>query len=889
MALAELRPTPTDSPFQTTWETDFRGMNHYQSPSWYRYVGEGPDSSFGEDWLRFYHPDDRDYLQREWRKSLASEGAYPYDIEVRIRRHDGEYRWFRVQGAPVKSSDGRVVKWTGTCTDIHDEKLASLRTQEASWTHGDRIADRPSYVASAKRLLSRIPQSLRLGPLQRRLFLIVFVGLLPLVVLSFVTLHQNAQRQKRELLDSAGDTMLAVATAVDAELNISLAALDVLAMSPRLARGEFRAFYDEARELLRRRPGWATVALSDPSARQIINAYLPFGAPLPGRLDPLGAEEVARTGKPYIGNIFFSPVLKMYVFGVRIPIKQNEEVKYVLSAVMRPDSVWELLKQQRIPEQGVVAVFDRNYNVVARSLNHKEWLGKPAADRMLQLLRQGREYGWAATTTLEGRPVYSVFHRSAVTGWSVAVGIPASELDGPVHRSYIVLGGSIVLSMLLGLVAALFVARSITRPMRELERAAAAMGRGAPPTMRDTRLPEIRRAAFALAAAHTERARLLEREREARLLEKEARLLAENANKAKDEFLAMLGHELRNPLAAIKTAAQILDNQDRAPQRMTDEAKAIIRRQVDHLARLTDDLLDAGRVMMGKIYLDRKPLNLGASVQSAVEALRNTGSWSHYELTLALDEVWVNADATRIAQIVTNLLVNATKYTLPPGTIAVSVKREGDEAVLRVRDSGLGLEPDLLPRVFDLFVQGRRSLDRAQGGLGIGLTLVRRLTELHGGRVEAKSDGPGKGSEFIVRLPAMERPSEQPAAATPLTYVEPRNIVIVEDNRDLRASLRSMLEMEGHHVQEAADGAAGVEAILRDGVDVAIVDVGLPVLDGLAVARTVRDRATRKVRLIAITGYGNREDVKRGIDAGFDAYLVKPIETAKLLQAIART
>ncbi|MFL6712944.1 MAG: ATP-binding protein, partial [Sulfurifustis sp.] len=281
--------------------------------------------------------------------------------------------------------------------------------------------------------------------------------------------------------------------------------------------------------------------------------------------------------------------------------------------------------------------------------------------------------------------------------------------------------------------------------------------------------------------------------------------------------------------------------------------------------------------------------NLGASVQSAVEALRNTGSWSHYELTLALDEVWVNADATRIAQIVTNLLVNATKYTLPPGTIAVSVKREGDEAVLRVRDSGLGLEPDLLPRVFDLFVQGRRSLDRAQGGLGIGLTLVRRLTDLHGGRVEAKSDGPGKGSEFIVRLPAMERPSEQPAAATPLTYVEPRNIVIVEDNRDLRASLRSMLEMEGHHVQEAADGAAGVEAILRDGVDVAIVDVGLPVLDGLAVARTVRDRATRTVRLIAITGYGNREDVKRGIDAGFDAYLVKPIETAKLLQAIAPT
>jgi CheY-like chemotaxis protein/two-component sensor histidine kinase len=328
-------------------------------------------------------------------------------------------------------------------------------------------------------------------------------------------------------------------------------------------------------------------------------------------------------------------------------------------------------------------------------------------------------------------------------------------------------------------------------------------------------------------------------------------------------------------------ASQILDRVG-VSAAAADQAKVIIQRQVRHLSHLTDDLLDAGRVMMGKINLDRKPIDLADTVRGAVETLRNTGQLSQHELTVSLNPVWVEADATRIDQIVDNLLTNAVKYTPSPGAISVAVERDGANAVFRVCDSGLGLDPDLTPRIFDLFVQGERSLDRSQGGLGIGLTLVRRLAELHGGRVEAKSEGPGKGSEFIVRLPAIEDLDKPPASSTSSPAGEPRTIVIVDDNPDALISLRYLLELDGHQVHEASDGPSGVETILRECPDIALIDIGLPVLDGYAVAQTIRSRSERRVRLIAVTGYGNREDVNRGMLAGFDEYLVKPVDPSIL-------
>lgn len=735
--------------------------------------------------------------------------------------------------------------------------------------------------------VQRLWRAVALGPLERRLFWIVVAGLLPLILLAFATLLYNAQTQRRQQIQTAENTMRSVIAAVDAELRTSLAALDALAASPRLQAHDFTGFYAEARALLERRPSWANIVLSDPTSQHVVNVRLPLGAPLPRSIDPGAVEATVRAGVPGVGNLIWSPVLNMHVFAVRLPIREGERIPYVLTAVLRPEAVLEIVRRHVLPEGATVAVLDGRRTVVARTRNQAEWVGKPPSASLREMLDRGEKY--AVTTTLEGVPVYTVYHRSAETGWSAAIGIPTATVDAPVMRSYKVLGGSVLASIVLGLGAAFFTGRTVTGPMRKLERAAASVARGEAPMLPETDLPEIRQAMLALLAAHIERDKLLHSERQARLLEQNARLAAELANKTKDEFLAMLGHELRNPLAAISTAAQLLDHAEQSQRKDVEQhAKAIIRRQVRHLSKLTDDLLDAARVMMGKIVLDRRPVDLAQLVGNTVDTLRNTGQLQRHECATELEAVWVNVDPTRIDQVLANLLTNAVKYTPPPGRIEVTVRRERDEAVFSVRDSGLGLEPELLPRIFDLFVQGERGLDRSQGGLGIGLTLVRRIAELHGGHVEARSEGAGKGSEFIVQLPAIEAPVEATAPNQATRSTMRRRIAVVEDNDDVRASLRVLLEMEGHDVVEARDGLQGVDTILREQADIALVDIGLPSLDGYGVARAVRSRARHPVLLVAITGYGSQGDAERGAQAGFDAYMVKPVDAAILSELIAR-
>jgi signal transduction histidine kinase/ActR/RegA family two-component response regulator len=737
--------------------------------------------------------------------------------------------------------------------------------------------------------VKRLWGTLALGPLERRLFWIVVAGLLPLILVSFGTLLYNAESQRRQQIQTAENTARSIIAAVDAELRTSLAALDALAASPRLRVRDFAGFYVESRALLERRPSWANIVLSDPTSQHVMNARMPWGEPLPRGIDPGAVEATVRAGVPGVGNLIWSPVLKMYVFAVRLPIRQGDSIPYVLTAVLRPEAVLEIVKRHVLPQGATAVVLDGHRIVVARTRNHASWVGKSPSPSLLAMLEHDDEGAWAVTTTLEGAPVYTVYRRSPESGWSAAIGIPTQIVDAPVIRSYKVLGGSIVASVLLGLGAAFFTGRTVTGPMRKLERAAASVARGEAPLLPETDLPEIRQAMLALLSAHIAREKLLHSERQSRLLEQNARLAAELANKTKDEFLAMLGHELRNPLAAIATAAQLLEHSEQTERKDVEQhAKAIIHRQVRHLSKLTDDLLDAARVMMGKIILERRPIDLAQLVRNTVDTLRNTGQLQRHDCNTQLESAWVNADPTRIDQVVANLLTNAVKYTPPPGRIDVSVLRLGGRAVFSVRDSGLGLEAELLPRIFDLFVQGERALDRSQGGLGIGLTLVRRIAELHEGRVEARSDGPGKGSRFIVELPAIEAPAEAVESnATPRNATR-RRIALVEDNEDVRCSLRVLLEMEGHEVVEASDGMQGVDTILREQADIALIDIGLPHLDGYAVARAVRSRARRAVMLVAMSGYGSQEDAERGTQAGFDAYLVKPIDAAILSELIAR-
>jgi signal transduction histidine kinase len=727
-----------------------------------------------------------------------------------------------------------------------------------------------------------------LGPLEQRLFWIVVAGLLPLILLSFATLLYNAQVQRRQQIQAAEDTMRSVIAAVDAELRTSLASLDALAASPRLRVRDVAGFYVEARALLERRPSWANIVLSDPTSQHVMNARLPFGDPLPRAIDPGAVEATVRAGVPGVGNLIWSPVLKMYVFAVRLPIRQGDRISYVLTAVLRPEAVLEIVRRHVLPTGSTVVVLDAQRTVVARTRDNAAWVGKSPSRTLVEMLDRADAGAWAVTTTLEGSKVYTVYRRSAETGWAAAIGVPTAIADAPVRRSYLVLSGSIFVSVLLGLGAAFWTGRTVTGPMRKLERAAAAVARGEPPVLPETELPEIRQAMLALLAAHIEREKHLHSERQARLLEQNARLAAELANKTKDEFLAMLGHELRNPLAAISTAAQVLDQSEQSQRKDVEQhAKSIIRRQVRHLGKLTDDLLDAARVMMGKIVLERRPIDFAQVVRNTVDTLRNTGQLQHHHCSTQLEPVWVNADPTRIDQVLANLLTNAVKYTPPPGRIEVTARRDGNDAVFSVRDSGLGLEAELLPRIFDLFVQGERGLDRSQGGLGIGLTLVRRIVELHGGQVEARSEGAGKGSEFIIRLPAIEAPAEAPQSQAPSSGSARQRIVLVEDNDDVRSSLRVLLEMAGHEVLEAKDGLQGVDTILREQADIALIDIGLPHLDGYGVARAVRSRARRPVMLVAMTGYGSQGDAERGTQAGFDAYMVKPVDAARLSELIS--
>ena len=358
-------------------------------------------------------------------------------------------------------------------------------------------------------------------------------------------------------------------------------------------------------------------------------------------------------------------------------------------------------------------------------------------------------------------------------------------------------------------------------------------------------------------------------------------------NKAKDDFLAMLGHELRNPLNAINSAVAVIGADSVTP--VNDErARQVIARQSVHLSRIVDDLLDLSRVMSGKIVLNRMPLDLASLVNHCIDTVKTTGRALAYTVTVETAPAWVDADATRIEQIVTNLLDNALKYTPSGGCIEITTHGDEDEVVLEVRDSGVGIGADLLPHVFDVFVQGESSLDRAQGGLGIGLALVRQLIQLHGGDITAHSDGPDCGSIFSVRLPAI---ASVPIAA-PTTEVHPSPaqccILLIEDNEDGRDMMATMLGGAGHRILEAADGLRGLQVAASGKPDIALIDIGLPGIDGYEVARRMRaDPATADIRLIALTGYGLAEDQRRALDAGFDLHLVKPINFAHLMQVVA--
>jgi PAS domain S-box-containing protein len=369
----------------------------------------------------------------------------------------------------------------------------------------------------------------------------------------------------------------------------------------------------------------------------------------------------------------------------------------------------------------------------------------------------------------------------------------------------------------------------------------------------------------------------------------QANSLAE-LNRRKDEFLAMLSHELRNPLAAIRHAAELIQ-MERDPDPIQLEAHEVLDRQVAQLTRLVDDLLDVSRISTGRVRLQVEPVDLRDPVRRAIEIVRPQIEHKGQTLTLSLSDkvVRVLGDDVRLQQVVVNLLDNANKYTDRSGLLALELRTEGDETVLCVRDNGRGIEPNALPRIFDLFTQANQSLPEAQGGLGVGLALVQSLVVMHAGRVEARST-PGQGSEFIVRLPVHTAAHERPVAPDKITRAPARalRVLVMEDNPDVARSMARLLAVAGHDVRVAQDGESGVSVAREFAPNAILLDIGLPVMDGLQVARRIRqDPRLRKVLLIALTGYGRDADRQATRDAGFDYHLAKPVDFKTIESTLA--
>ncbi|MBI5433171.1 MAG: response regulator [Planctomycetes bacterium] len=374
-----------------------------------------------------------------------------------------------------------------------------------------------------------------------------------------------------------------------------------------------------------------------------------------------------------------------------------------------------------------------------------------------------------------------------------------------------------------------------------------------------------------------------------------ARLYEElrDGDRRKDEFLATLAHELRNPLAPVSNALMILRSSN-AEKRDRDQASTVIERQVALLVRLVDDLLDVSRITRGKVALKKQRIDLAEVVARALEVSRPIVDASGNTLTVKLprERITLVADPARMAQVLSNLLNNAAKYTESGGHIRLDAERRDDELVLRVSDDGIGIPADMLPRIFDMFWQVSHALERAQGGMGIGLSLVRHLVDLHGGSVEAKSDGLGRGAEFIVHLPPPARSTEPDAPAAPrlsevsLIGGRGRRILFVDDNLDSSELLRVLLGLQGHTVRSVHDGEAAVEQAEAFEPELILLDIGLPRMNGHDAARAIRARRGAGVTIVAMTGWGQAEDRRRSKEAGFDHHLVKPIDPSLLREIL---
>ena len=717
--------------------------------------------------------------------------------------------------------------------------------------------------------------------------------LLPVVLASAIALEKIREGERSAALRGLQESVRATALIVDREAQGSLSALKALSHSAHLETGNFEAFYQQAGALDRKPDVWT--ALLDERGQQVVNTLLPFGTPLPAAL-PAARERVVRvlaSGQPLVTELILGPVTGKLQTTIYMPARSRSAggKSYVVAHGISADHWRQVVLQQRIPGEWIVALIDRNGKFIARSHKAAELVGRDARPELVAAAG-GAPSGTIRHATVEGVDAYDAFDHSDLTGWTVAIAAPTELVDGPARRAMLLAMSGLAMAVVAALIAATAFGQRFIRAIESAGRAAVALGKGERPVPRPTALVEVDALNRALVgagelldaerrsrqAAESERERLL-------ASEMSAREAAQAQNVAKDQFLAMLGHELRNPLAAISGAISLLEMGGMDDER-AGRYREIIRRQNRHLAHIINDLLDVSRLMAGKITLERQPLNLADSVNSCVETLRATERAIGMRIAVRADPVWVDGDAVRIEQILNNLITNALKFSPAGGEVRVDVREEGDRAVVTVQDSGAGMSQELLPQVFEPFFQGPQPANRTQAGLGIGLALVRQLTRLHGGEVDAFSAGPGHGSRFTFWLPRIAAPTGAPPRPAMVVSTR-RTLVYVEDNDDARATMAELLRSCDYEVIEVADGKSVLAAVLATQPHAVLLDIGLPDIDGYEVARRLRaNPATQLVPLIALTGYGQLRDKQAATLAGFDAHLVKPVDLARLLKAV---
>jgi signal transduction histidine kinase/ActR/RegA family two-component response regulator len=733
-----------------------------------------------------------------------------------------------------------------------------------------------------------MPGPVRIFSLRTHLLFLVIATALPVMLVGAIlvsrVISDNRVEAERRLLEAAR----AGAAVVDAELQGTIRALQGLAESDRLVNSQLAEFRGQAERVMAKQPTWAAVSLTTVDRHQIVNTIRPVGDPLPEVVDLDSFDRAVRTRAPAIGTVHVGKISEQRGFLVRVPVLRDGQVVDVLSAWITSERFSAVLRRQvPFPDEWTRGVVDTNGVVVARSREPERYVGQKGTAAFLARYQETPE-GVYRDVALDGTAVYGAYSHAPLSQWVAGVGVPVGIVDSAFRQSMVALMAMTLLLLSIGGGGTYVLSRQISREIAQAAEDADAISVGLRPSPVRSGITELQRLQNGLLGSF-ELIETRQRERDEQVARADAaRAEAEAADRAKDEFLALLGHELRNPLAPALTAVHLMKQRGE-----NSREREVIERQIRHMARLVDDLLDVSRLRRGAIELRREPFDLAEAVSRAVEMTSPIFAEKHHELVVDVPQGFiVDGDRIRIAQVISNLLSNAAKYTERHGRVVVAARQEYGDVVLECRDNGSGISPELVPRVFDMFVQGERGLDRRQGGLGLGLAVARMLVERHGGTIEVSSGGPKQGSTFVVRLPAATSSALRTSTDMPSTAVpgaRAGRVLVVDDNHDALEMLLDALEQANIEAVGAGTAKQAMDLAMAAPPSIAVLDIGLPDINGFDLARALRALPGGAwIRLIAVTGYGREQDKAAARAAGFDAFFAKPVDVPTLLDAMAR-